>query len=163
MECGSAAEAVRAARKIWRGPLWVKMTPQAADPAAVARVIESEGADAIVCANTWLGMAVDMATGKPAFDRVVAGLSGPAVFPLSLRMVWQVAGAVSIPVVGCGGVTTASDGMGMTVAGASAVEVGSAFFNNISAGEAICAGLPELIARYKAERLAELVGFARLG
>ena len=108
-------------------------------------------------------MAIDMATGKPAFDRVVAGLSGPAVFPLALRMVWQVAGAVSIPVVGCGGVTTASDCMGMTVAGASAVEVGSAFFNNISAGEAICAGLPELIARYKAERLAELVGFARLG
>ena len=163
VECASAAEAVRAARKIWRGPLWVKMTPQAADPAAVARVIESEGADAIVCANTWLGMAIDMATGKPAFDRVVAGLSGPAVFPLALRMVWQVAGAVSIPVVGCGGVTTASDCMGMTVAGASAVEVGSAFFNNISAGEAICAGLPELIARYKAERLAELVGFARLG
>ncbi len=161
VECGSAAEAVRAARKIWRGPLWVKMTPQTADPAAVARALESEGADAIVCANTWLGMSIDMATGKPAFDRVVAGLSGPAVFPLSLRMVWQVAGAVSIPVVGCGGVTAASDCMGMIVAGASAVEVGSAFFNNISAGEAICGGLPELIARYRAEGLSELVGFAR--
>ncbi len=161
VECGSAAEAVRAARKIWRGPLWVKMTPQTADPAAVARALESEGADAIVCANTWLGMSIDMATGKPAFDRVVAGLSGPAVFPLSLRMVWQVAGAVSIPVVGCGGVTAASDCMGMIVAGASAVEVGSAFFNNISAGEAICGGLPELIVRYRAEGLSELVGFAR--
>ena len=161
VECGSAAEAVRAARKIWRGPLWVKMTPQTADPAAVARALESEGADAIVCANTWLGMSIDMATGKPVFDRVVAGLSGPAVFPLSLRMVWQVAGAVSIPVVGCGGVTAASDCMGMIVAGASAVEVGSAFFNNISAGEAICGGLPELIARYRAEGLSELVGFAR--
>ena len=161
VECGSAAEAVRAARKIWRGPLWVKMTPQTADPAAVARALESEGADAIVCANTWLGMSIDMATGKPVFDRVVAGLSGPAVFPLSLRMVWQVAGAVSIPVVGCGGVTAASDCMGMIVAGASAVEVGSAFFNNISAGEVICGGLPELIARYRAEGLSELVGFAR--
>ena len=161
VECGSAAEAVRAARKIWRGPLWVKMTPQTADPAAVARALESEGADAIVCANTWLGMSIDMATGKPVFDRVVAGLSGPAVFPLSLRMVWQVAGAVSIPVVGCGGVTAASDCMGMIVAGASAVEVGSAFFNNISAGEAICGGLPELIARYRAEGLSGLVGFAR--
>ena len=159
--CGSAAEAVRAARKIWRGPLWVKMTPQAADPAAVAQAVEAEGADAVVCANTWLGMSIDMASGRPAFDRVVAGLSGPAIFPLALRMVWQTAGAVSIPVIGCGGVTTAADCMGMILAGASAVEVGSAFFNNIGVGETICAGLPELVARYKAERISELVGFAR--
>ncbi|MPN19987.1 Dihydroorotate dehydrogenase B (NAD(+)), catalytic subunit [bioreactor metagenome] len=106
-------------------------------------------------------MSIDMASGKPAFDRVVAGLSGPAIFPLALRMVWQTAGAVSIPVIGCGGVTTAADCMGMILAGASAVEVGSAFFNNIGAGETICAGLPELVARYKAERISELVGFAR--
>ncbi len=161
VECGSAAEAVRAARKIWRGPLWVKMTPQTADPAAVARAVESEGADAIVCANTWLGMSIDMATGKPAFDRVVAGLSGPAVFPLSLRMVWQAAGAVLIPVVGCGGVTAASDSKGMIVAGAYALQVGSAFLNNNRASPEICGGLTELIARYRAERLSELVGFAR--
>lgn len=160
-ECASAAEATRAARKAWGGRLWVKMTPQAADPAAVARAIESEGADAIVCANTWLGAAIDMTNGKPAFDRVVAGLSGPAVFPLALRLVWQVAGTVSIPVIGCGGVSSASDCAGMLLAGASAVEVGSAFFMDINAGASICTGLPEFVKRYGAERLSDLVGFAR--
>lgn len=162
LSCDSAAKATAAARKAWRAPLWVKMTPQAADPAAVARAAEAEGADAIVCANTWLGMAIDMCSGRPAFGRVVAGLSGPAVFPLSLRVVWQVAGAVGIPVIGCGGVTTASDCAGMALAGASAVEVGSAFFGNIGAGRAICDGLPEFIGRYGKERLKEIVGLARI-
>jgi len=83
----SAAIAVRAARKAWKGELWVKMTPQTPCPEDVARAIEREGADAIVAANTWLGMGMDMQSGKPAFDRVVAGLSGPAVFPLPLRLV----------------------------------------------------------------------------
>lgn len=161
VECSSAAKAVRAARNAWSGQLWVKMTPQTADPAAIARVIEAEGADAIVCANTWLGMAINMDTGKPAFNRVTAGLSGQAIYPLALRMVWQVSGAVSIPVVGCGGVSNAEQCMGMICAGASAVEVGSAFFNDIRTGEKICAGLPALIARYKASSLSELTGFAR--
>ena len=160
-DCMSAAKAVKAVRGVWSGPLWVKMTPQAADPASVARAIEAEGADAIVCANTWLGMAIDMNTGRPAFDRVTAGLSGPAVFPLALRMVWQTAGAVSIPVIGCGGVSSASDCMAMMLAGASAVEVGSAFFHDLSAASEIASGLPEFIKRYGAERLSELVGYAR--
>ena len=155
-----AAEAVRAARGAWNGRLWVKLTPQAADIAAVARAVEAEGADAIVCANTWLGMAMDMATGKPAFDRVVAGLSGPAVFPL--RAVWQVCGAVKIPVVGCGGVSNASDCAAMLLAGASAVEVGSAFFADVKAGATICGGLPEFVKRYGASKLSELTGRARI-
>lgn len=163
VDCSSAAEAVRAAREVWRGPLWVKMTPQAADPAAVAKAIESEGADAIVCANTWLGMAIDMNSGRPAFDRVTAGLSGPAVFPLALRLVWQTAGAVSIPVIGCGGAASASDCMGMILAGASAVEVGSAFFHDLSAAAEIAAGLPAFMKRYGAARLGDLVGYARRG
>ncbi|MEG1603437.1 MAG: dihydroorotate dehydrogenase [Cloacibacillus sp.] len=162
-DCLSAAQAVRSVREVWRGPLWVKMTPQAADPASVARAIEAEGADAIVCANTWLGMAIDMNTGRPAFDRVTAGLSGPAVFPLALRVVWQVAGAVSIPVIGCGGVSSASDCAGMMLAGASAVEVGSAFFHNLSAAEAISSGLPEFVKRYGAGKLSDIVGAARRG
>lgn len=157
----AAAEAVRAARSVWRAPLWVKMTPQAADPAAVARAIEGEGADAIVCANTWLGMAMDMTKGKPAFERVVAGLSGPAIFPLALRLLWQVSGAVSIPIVGCGGVSNASDCMAMILAGASAVEVGSAFFYDITAAAAICGGLPRFVADYGTGALSELVGAAR--
>ena len=161
MTCASAAKAAAAARKVWSRPLWVKMTPQTPDPAAVARAVEAEGADALVCSNTWLGMAIDMASGKPVFDRVVAGLSGPAVFPLALRVVWQTAGAVRIPVVGCGGVRTASDCAGMMLAGASAVEAGSAFFADISAGKTICAGLPEYITRYGKKQLSDIVGLAR--
>lgn len=160
-EC-DAASAARAAREAWNGPLWVKLTPQAADIAAVAKAVESEGADAIVCANTWLGMAMDMAAGRPAFDRIVAGLSGPAVFPLALRAVWQTASAVKIPVVGCGGVSSASDCAAMMLAGASAVEVGSAFFFDINAGAAICGGLPEFVKRYGAQKLSELTGRARI-
>lgn len=161
VECASAAEAVKAARAEWSGPLWVKMTPQAPDPAAVARAIEAEGADAIVCANTWLGMAIDMQSGKPAFDRVVAGLSGPAVFPLALRLLWQAAGAVKIPVIGCGGVASSEDCAAMIMAGASAVECGSAFFADIKAGAAISGGLPALMKRFGVKKLSELENYAR--
>lgn len=157
----TAAKAVRLARSVWNGPLWVKMTPQSPDPAAVAKAVESEGADALVVGNTWLGMAMDMAKGKPAFERVVAGLSGPAVFPLALRLVWQVCGAVRIPVIACGGVMTASDCAAMLLAGASAVEAGTAFFKNIKAGADICGGLPEFIARYGGKNPADIIGRAR--
>ena len=157
----SAAIAVRAARKAWKGDLWVKMTPQTPCPEDVARAIEAEGADAIVTANTWLGMGMDMQRGKPAFDRVVAGLSGPAVFPLALRLVWQVCGAVRIPVIGCGGVTTASDCAAMILAGASAVEVGTAFFRNLDAGREISEGLEKYVSRYSCSRLEEIKGLAR--
>lgn len=161
MEACSAARAVASVRKTWRGPLWIKMTPQAVDSVGVAKAIESEGADALVVANTWLGMAMDMKTGKPAFDRVVAGLSGPAVFPLALRLVWQVADAVSIPIVGCGGVTTASDCVAMLLAGASAVEVGTAFFRDIKVGANICSDLSKFLELYKVSSLNEIVGMAK--
>ena len=157
----SAAIAVRAARKAWKGDLWIKMTPQTPCPEDVARAIEAEGADAIVTANTWLGMGMDMQRGKPAFDRVVAGLSGPAVFPLALRLVWQVCGAVRIPVIGCGGVATASDCAAMILAGASAVEVGTAFFRNLDAGREISEGLEKYVSRYSCSRLEEIKGLAR--
>ncbi len=157
----SAATAVRAARKAWKGDLWVKMTPQTPCPEEVARAIEAEGADAIVAANTWLGMGMDMQNGKPAFDRVVAGLSGPAVFPLALRLVWQVCGAVRIPVIGCGGVTTASDCAAMILAGASAVEVGTAFFRNLDAGKEISEDLEKYVIRYRCSSLDEIKGLAR--
>lgn len=161
VEPGGAAKAVRLARRVWKGPLWVKMTPQAADPASVARAIENEGADAVVAANTWLGMAMDMNSGRPVFDRVTAGLSGPAIFPLALRLVWDVCKAVRIPVIGCGGVATAEDCAAMILAGASAVEVGTAFFRDVNAGSGICAGLAPLLERYGASRLADITGYAR--
>ncbi|MDL2298501.1 dihydroorotate dehydrogenase [Synergistaceae bacterium OttesenSCG-928-D05] len=161
VETCSAAQAVRSARKVWKGPLWVKMTPQSPNPAAVAKAIEDEGADALVVANTWLGMGMDMAKGKPAFDRVVAGLSGPAIFPLALRMVWQVCGAVKIPVLGCGGVTTGEDCAAMMMAGASAVEAGTAFFRDVKAGAHICAELPAVLHAHRVENVRALIGMAR--
>lgn len=160
-ECCSAASAVRAARAAWAGQLWVKMTPQSPDSVGVARAIEAEGADVLVVGNTWPGMAMDMTRGKPAFERVAAGYSGPAVFPLALRLVWQVCGAVKIPVVACGGVMTAADCAAMLLAGAVAVEVGTALFHNIKTGADICAELPDFVRRYGGERLTDIVGKAR--
>ncbi|NLD06432.1 MAG: dihydroorotate dehydrogenase, partial [Synergistaceae bacterium] len=157
----SAAKAVRAARKAWEGELWVKMTPQTPCPEDVARAIEAEGADAIVAANTWLGMGMDMQRARPSFDRVVAGLSGPAIFPLALRLLWQVCGAVSIPVIGCGGVTTSSDCAAMMLAGASAVEVGTAFFRNLDSGKEISEGLQKYVSQYGCSRLEDIIGLAR--
>lgn len=157
----SAAKAVRAARKAWKGELWVKMTPQTPYPEDVARAIEAEGADAIVVANTWLGMGMDMQRAKPAFDRVVAGLSGPAIFPLALRLVWQVCGAVKIPIIGCGGVSTSSDCAAMMLAGASAVEVGAAFFRNLNSGNDISEGLQKYVSQYGCSKLEEIIGLAR--
>lgn len=162
MEPSSAAKAVAAARKVWRGALWVKMTPQAPDISAVAKAIENEGADAIVVANTWLGMGMDLTKGKAVFDRIFAGLSGPAIFPLALRQVWQVADSVSVPIVGCGGVSSAEDCMAMILAGASAVEVGTAFFRDLKAGLTISSELAKYVEQYKATSLYDLVGKAKL-
>ena len=127
-----AARAVRLARANWNGPLWVKLTPQCEDITLVARAVEEAGADALVVANTWLGMAIDTNSGRPVFSRQVAGLSGPAIFPLSLRLVWEVSSAVRIPVIGCGGVSRIEDVLSMMLAGAIAVEIGTLHFTDLS-------------------------------
>jgi dihydroorotate dehydrogenase (NAD+) catalytic subunit len=157
----SAAKAVAIARSEWKGPLWVKLTPQAPDLSAVAQAAESEGADALVCGNTWLGMAMDLKRKRPVFQRVMAGLSGPAVFPLALRTVWQAAGAVSIPVVGCGGVARWEDAAAMILAGASAVEVGSAMFADFDLPRKITEGLAGYAEDEGVASLAGLVGLGR--
>lgn len=155
------AQATEQARSHWDGPLWVKLTPQAPDIPAVARAAESAGASAIVACNTWLGMAIDTKRGKPVFNRRVAGLSGPAIFPLALRTVWDAAGAVKIPVVGCGGVRTADDALAMIMAGASAVEVGASLFADFSVLERIYQGLEEAVSRWNVSSVRDLVGMAR--
>jgi len=157
----SAAKAVRIARSEWKGALWVKLTPQSPDLAGVAKAAEAEGADAIVCGNTWLGMAMDIKKKRPAFQRVVAGLSGPAVFPLALRTVWQVCGAVKIPVVGCGGVASWEDATEMLLAGAAAVEVGSALFTDFDLPRKIVAGLSAYLAEQKIDSVSGLTGLGR--
>ncbi len=155
------AMATEMARKKWDGPLWVKLTPQAPDIPAVARAAESSGASAIVASNTWLGMAIDTKCGKPVFARRVAGLSGPAIFPLALRAVWDAASAVKIPVIGCGGVMDGESALAMIMAGASAVEIGAALFSDFKALEKIHSGLLDAVSRWNVNNVAELVGKAR--
>jgi dihydroorotate dehydrogenase (NAD+) catalytic subunit len=158
----SAAEAVSLARRSWDGPLWVKLTPQSSCLEDVARAAESEGADALVVGNTWLGMAIDVQACRPVFERTRAGLSGPAVFPLALRTVWDVSSAVDIPVVGCGGVTSAEDCLAMMMAGASAVEVGTAMFVDLETPLKICEGLAAYLDKKDISRLDLLVGSAKV-
>ncbi|MBR1673055.1 MAG: dihydroorotate dehydrogenase [Fretibacterium sp.] len=155
------AQATEQVRRRWDGPLWVKLTPQAPDIPAVARAAESAGASAVVAVNTWLGMAIDTKRGVPVFNRRVAGLSGPAVFPLALRVVWDVAGAVKIPVIGCGGVRSADDALAMIMAGASAVEVGAALFSDFGVLKEIHEGLEAAAQRWGVTSLADLRAKAR--
>jgi len=157
----STAKAVSIVRSEWGGPLWVKLTPQSPDFEEVAQAAEGEGADALVCGNTWLGMAMDVKKKRPAFQRVFAGLSGPAVFPLALRTVWQAAGAVSIPIVGCGGVASWEDAAAMILAGASAVETGSAMFTDFDLPRKIREGLAHFAAGEGMKSFSDLVGLGR--
>lgn len=122
----SVGEVVRAVRAVARKPLFVKLSPNVTDIVAIAKSAEKAGADGLVLINTLLGMRFNLKTGKPMLANVTGGLSGPAIFPVALRMVYQVSNACEIPVIGCGGVTTADDVREMMMAGAKAVEVGSA-------------------------------------
>lgn len=153
-----AARAIRIARRNWKGPLWAKLTPQCGDIALVARAAEDAGADALVVANTWLGMAIDTNSGTPVFSRKFAGLSGPAVFPLSLRLVWEVSSAVGIPVIGCGGVSRAEDVLSMMLAGASAVEIGTFHFTDLSCFSRIEEGFLEYLSAKGYASAMELIG-----
>ena len=122
----SVAEVVKAVKRVVTLPLYVKLTPNVTDIVAIAKAAEKAGADGLVLINTLLGMRFDLKTGKPILANITGGLSGPAIFPVALRMVWQVSQACGIPVIGCGGVSSASDVVEMMMAGASAVEIGSA-------------------------------------
>lgn len=126
----SVAEVVKAVKSVVTKPLYVKLSPNVTDIVAIAKAAEKAGADGLVLINTLLGMRFDLRTGKPLLANVTGGLSGPAIFPVALRMVWQVTRACSLPVIGCGGVSTADDVREMLMAGATAVEVGSANLRN---------------------------------
>lgn len=156
-----AREAVEPVRELWPGELWVKLTPQAADPALVAQTCREYGADGLVVANTWLGMAMNLKTGKPAMERVVAGLSGPAIFPLTLRCVWEVCGAVEIPVVGCGGVSSWEDAAAMILAGASAIQIGTGLMTDLNLPARICRGLSEYLKKNSYSSLDQMIGAGR--
>ena len=155
------AQATEAARRGWPGRLWVKLTPQAKDFGATARAAQDSGADAVVAANTWLGLALDLERRRPVFERTVAGLSGPAIFPLALRLVWEAAGAVRIPVVASGGVTSWEDTAAMILAGAWAVEIGTGLMTDLGLAQGIVTGLKDYLRRQGLGSIQELRGAGR--
>ena len=135
-EPSAAAEVVRVARRAAsRRPLWVKLSPLVADIGVIAKAVESEGADALTVANTYPAMAVDFRTRKSRLGNPAGGLSGPAIKPITLRLVWEVCKSVKIPVVGLGGIETAQEVLDYTLVGASAVQVGTASFTDPRASE----------------------------
>ena len=159
----AAAEVVKAVRKVVTKPLIVKLTPNVTDIVAIAKAVEASGADGISLINTLLSMRIDLNTKKPVLANVTGGLSGPAVFPLALRMVYQVSQAVNIPVIGVGGVCSAENVIEMMLAGATAVEVGAANLVNPFACRDIINALPEAMEKYGISSLSEIIGGSHNG
>lgn len=155
----TAREVIKRVRAVYPGVLIVKLSPNVTDIVSFARISEEEGADAVSLINTLLGMAVDTIDMKPSLSTVTGGLSGPAVKPVALRMVWQVAKAVSIPVIGVGGIMTTEDALEFFLAGASAVEVGTASFIDPSASVKIVKGITDYLEARGFGGLRDIVGF----
>lgn len=154
----SAAEVTSAVRAVTSKPVIVKLSPNVTDIAEIARAVEAAGADAVSLINTLLGMAIEASTRRPKLARVVGGLSGPAIKPVALRMVWQVYGAVSVPIVGMGGVMTAEDAVEFLLAGATAVAVGTANFVDPTSVVRIVDGLTEYCREHGVARVRDLTG-----
>lgn len=159
----AAAEVTAAVKKVTTKPVIIKLSPNVTDIAAIAVACEETGADAVSLINTLMGLRIDLNTRKPVLANITGGFSGPAVFPVALRMVYQVARAVSIPVIGVGGVTTAEDVIEMLLAGATAVEVGAANLIDPCACLNIIRDLPRVMDKYNINTLKEIVGGANNG
>lgn len=158
---GSAARVTAAIRAATRLPVMVKLTPNTADITEVAKAVAGAGADAISLVNTLRGMAIDVTKRRPVLGNTFGGLSGPAIKPVALYMVYQVAGAVNIPVIGGGGITGGRDAIEFIMAGASAVQVGTANFANPRAALDILEGVKQFMKAERVNRLADLIGAAR--
>ena len=156
-----AAEVTAAVRAATTLPLIVKLTPNVTDIVAIARAVADAGADALSLINTLLGMAIDVRRRRPVLGNRTGGLSGPAIKPVAVRMVYQVAAAVDIPIIGLGGIATLDDALEFFMAGASAVQIGTATFTNPGAMAAIIEGLPAWLAREGFGSVREIVGLAQ--
>ena len=156
----AAAEVVRAVKAVTTKPVIMKLTPNVTNITAIARACEDAGADGLSLINTLQAMRIDLKTKRPILANVTGGLSGPAVFPVALRMVYQVYEAVSIPIVGVGGVRSAEDVIEMMLAGATAVEVGAANLVDPCACRDIVAALPGVMEKYGIENLKDIIGGA---
>lgn len=155
-----AAAVTRAVKAVTTKPVIMKLSPNVTDIVAVAKACEEAGADGISLINTLMAMRIDLKTRRPVLANTTGGLSGPAVFPVALRMVWQVARAVSIPVIGLGGVSSAEDVIEMMLAGATAVEIGAANLVEPCICRDIIAALPEVMDRYGIKNLRDIIGGA---
>jgi dihydroorotate dehydrogenase (NAD+) catalytic subunit len=160
-DIASLEAVISLARKTWSGPLWVKLSPNVASITSSAIAAEKAGADAVTVANTWLGVAIDPKKLKPVFQNIHAGLSGPAVFPLTLRLVWETSSAVQIPVIASGGISSWQDAAAAIAAGASAVQIGSAFFRDLRITSRIERGLSDFLGKKGLDSVAGLVGAAK--
>ena len=154
----SAAEVTRSVKQVSARPVFVKLSPNVTDIVAVAKACEEAGADGICLINTLLGMRIDIARRKPVIANKMGGFSGPAVFPVALRMVYQVSKACSIPVMGCGGVASADDVIEMMMAGATAVQVGAANLVNPYACKQVVEDLPKRMESLGIEKLSDIIG-----
>ena len=148
-----AAAVTRAVKAVTTKPVILKLSPNVTDITAIAKACEAAGADGLSLINTLMGMRIDLKTKKPVLANVTGGLSGPAIFPVALRMVWQVAHAVSIPVIGMGGISSAEDVLEMMLAGAAAVEIGAANLRDPWICPKILADLPAVMDRYGIKEL----------
>ena len=158
----AAAEVTKAVKKVTNKPIIIKLSPNVTDIVSIAKACEDAGADGISLINTMLGMRIDLNRKKPIIANVMGGFSGSAIFPVALRMVYQVSNAVKIPVVGMGGVSSADDVIEMMLAGATAVEVGAYNLVNPYACRDIINDLPEKMKKYKINSLSEIIGGAKV-
>ena len=156
--CEGAASVVRAVRKSYHKTLIVKLSPNVTDITEIARAVEAEGADSVSLINTLMGMAIDIEKRKPMLSINTGGLSGPAVKPVALRMVWQVAKAVGIPVVGLGGICNANDAIEFMLAGASAIEIGTANFLDPQETLKVKNGINEWLDKHGCKSVTEIIG-----
>ena len=156
--CLSAAQVVKAVRRVYQNELIVKLSPNVTDISEIALAVEAEGADSVSLINTLLGMAIDSEKRKPVLSTITGGLSGPAVKPIALRMVWQVANSVKIPVIGMGGIMNAADAIEFLLAGASAIQIGTANFIDPTVSIKVLDGINEYLDRHGFKSVTEIIG-----
>jgi dihydroorotate dehydrogenase (NAD+) catalytic subunit len=148
----------REVRKVYDKTLIVKLSPNVTDITEIAKAVEGQGADSVSLVNTFLGMAIDAESRTPLLSTITGGLSGPAIKPIALRMVWQVYNAVEIPVMGMGGIMNANDAIEFMLAGASAVQVGTAIFKDPFIPLQVINGIQEYLERHNLESVTDLIG-----
>lgn len=156
--CASAASVIKEVRKVYKKHLMVKLSPNVTDIAEIAKAAENEGADSLSLINTLLGMAINAETREPMLSTITGGLSGPCIKPVALRMVWQVFNAVKVPIVGLGGIMNAKDAIEFMLAGATAIQIGTANFIDPQTSVKVVKGIEEYMSRHNIQNVNELIG-----